>query len=283
MGPPRVNISTHAMWRIRLSRELPRYVLGALSVLGLAASARFAIAPPRPIQVVGAADKTASADRAAEGYATLFARRYLTWNAADPLASARDLQPFLGAGVETGAGLALPPEGTQRVEWAEVVQAREPALGEHVYTVAAQTDAEGLVYLTVGVTRLRQGGLTLSGYPAFVGPPLTIPAQQPARLSAVNEPALEVVVRRALANYLSGSSVELAADLAPDTRVSLPSVGLSVQDMGRLMWAPGGGSVIAQVQAGDRRGVRYTLAYEVDVTRAQGRWEISAVQMDPTA
>jgi len=41
--------------------------------------------------------------------------------------------------------------------------------------------------------------------------------------------------------------------------------------------------VLAVVQAEDARGVRYTLAYEVDVVRAQGRWEISAIEMDPDA
>ncbi len=53
--------------------------------------------------------------------------------------------------------------------------------------------------------------------------------------------------------------------------------------MQRLDWAPRGSAVLATVQAQDARGVRYTLAYELDVLRAQGRWEISAVQMDPDA
>jgi hypothetical protein len=53
--------------------------------------------------------------------------------------------------------------------------------------------------------------------------------------------------------------------------------------MQRLGWAPGTGAVLATVQAQDARGVRYTLAYELDVVRSQGRWEISAVQTDPDA
>jgi hypothetical protein len=51
--------------------------------------------------------------------------------------------------------------------------------------------------------------------------------------------------------------------------------------MQRLDWAPGEGSVLATVQARDRRGAQYTLAYELDVLRQQGRWEVSAVQTDP--
>ena len=51
--------------------------------------------------------------------------------------------------------------------------------------------------------------------------------------------------------------------------------------MQRLDWAPGAGAVLAVVQAQDARGARYTLAYELDVARVQGRWEVSAIQMDP--
>ena len=42
------HVRARPMWRVRLARELSRYALGALSLFGLAASARFAIAPPRP-------------------------------------------------------------------------------------------------------------------------------------------------------------------------------------------------------------------------------------------
>lgn len=280
---PTVTIASRALWRIRLSRALPRYLLCALSVAGLAASARFAIAPPRPALPAAAVREPAPPDPAAEAYAALFARRYLTWNAAEPQASAGALEPFLGSGMEPGAGLQLPASGEQRVEWAEVVQARVPAPGEHVYTIAAQTDTAGLLYLTVPVARTSDGALALAGYPAFVGAPAAGPAQGPGRLREVAEPALATVVQRALRNYLAASSSELAADLASGARVSLPGMPLSLQSMQRLDWAPEGSAVLATVQAQDGRGVRYTLAYELDVLRAQGRWEVSAVQMDPDA
>ena len=98
------------LWRIRLAREAPRYLLLALSLAGLAASARFAIAPPRPRGPGRGADRSRAPDRAAEGYAALFARRYLTWNAAEPQASARALAPFVGPGMEPDAGLRAPAE-----------------------------------------------------------------------------------------------------------------------------------------------------------------------------
>jgi hypothetical protein len=102
-------------------------------------------------------------------------------------------------------------------------------------------------------------------------------------LREVSEPALTTVVERALRNYLAGSSSELAADLALGARVSLPGDELSLQSLQSLRWAPGAGAVLALVQAQDQRGASYTLAYELDVLRAQGRWEVSAIQMGPDA
>jgi Conjugative transposon protein TcpC len=281
----RVTIGTRPLWQIRVAREWPRYLLSAVAVVGLAASARFAIDPPRPAAPKLAARGPAPADLAAEGFAALFARSYLTWNAAEPQAHERDLAPFAGPGIDPDAGLQPPSSGEQRVVWAEVVQERE--LGgpnQHVYTVAAQTDDAGLQYLTVNVVRTAGGSLALGGYPAFVGAPATGPAQASSsqgHLREVNEPALATVVGRALRNYLSASGSELAADLTSEARVSLPAAPLSLESVQRLDWARGAGTVLAVVAAGDTRGAQYTLAYELDVARVQGRWEVSAIQMDP--
>jgi hypothetical protein len=276
-----VTIATRPMWRIRLAREMPRYILSALSLAGLAASARFAIAPPRlalPDTVMRA---PVPADSAAEGYAVLFTRHYLSWSAAEPQASERALEAFLGPGMEPDAGLQLPTAGERRVEWAEVVQSREPRGGEHVYTVAAQTDTAGLIYLTVPVTRSQSGSLYLAGYPALVGAPAASPAQATTHLREVTDAALVTVVERALRNYLAGSATELAADLSSEARISLPALALSLLSVQKLDWSGEGSAVVAIVQAEDAHGVHYTLGYELDVVREQGRWEISAVQMDP--
>jgi hypothetical protein len=282
-----VRIEARPLWRIRLAREWPRYLLSALAVAGLAASARFAIDPPRPATPRVTAPGPAPPDLAAEGFAVQFVRGYLTWSAAEPQAHEAALAPFVGTGIDPGAGLQPPSSGEQRVEWAEVVQARElelvPARPEHVYTVAAQTDDAGLQYLTVSVVRTAEGSLALGGYPAFVGAPASGPAQTGAQahLREVGEPALATVVARALRNYLAASASELAADLTADAHVSLPAASLSLESVQRLDWAQGAGAVLAVVAAGDTRGAHYTLAYELDVARVQGRWEVSAIQMDP--
>jgi hypothetical protein len=278
----RVSVSSHPLWRLRLVRELPRCTIIAAALAGLLASARFAIFPPTP-----AAPRVLSPvqgfDRAAEGFATLFVRRYLSWAAGAPASAASGLAPPGFPEGETGLAPAPPASSEQHVEWAEVVQARSAGGGVHVYTVAAETDTAGLLYVTVDVARAHGGALALAGYPALVGAPAAASARPASRLAEVAEPALQTVVERGLRNYLAGSRGELEADLAPWARVSLPSLPLRLESVARLDWSADRRSVSVLVHVHDPRGVRYALAYELDVTREQGRWEIAAVQTDPDA
>jgi hypothetical protein len=251
-----------------------------MALAGIAASVRFAVAPPG--RTFEPAPTVAPRDLAGEGYATLFARRYLEWSGAEPAQGEHALVQFEGPGIEAGAGFAPPPTGAQHVLWAEVVQARRPLPTEHVYTVAAQTDTAGLLYLAVPVLRTASG-VALAGYPAFVGPPASTPPPVAPRLREVVEGPLATVAVRALRNYLAGSIGDLAADLAAGAGVSPPPLPLSLDSVQRLVWEPDGRSVSATVQAQDGRGARYTLSYELDVVRAQGRWEVQAIETDPLA
>jgi Conjugative transposon protein TcpC len=276
-----VSIVARPLWRIRLVHAAPRYLLYAACVAGLASSARFAIAPPRPRPSTRRPPSRPAADSAAQGYASLFARRYLSWDAARPQTSAQALAPMTGTAVDADAGLSLPPTGAQRVLWCEVVQTRDLGGGGHIYTVAAQTDTSGLLYLTVGVTRRADGALALIGYPAFVGPPAAVPAEPRRRLQEVTDGSLATVVERGLRNYLAASQQELAADLSAGARVAVPSVAMTLDSMQRLSWTSERSSLLATVEATDARGARYTLDYELDVSQFDGRWEISAIQTDP--
>jgi hypothetical protein len=73
----------------------------------------------------------------------------------------------------------------------------------------------------------------------------------------------------------------LAADLTAGARTSVPQQSLDLISVRRVAWAAHGRSVVSVVQAQDARGTQYTLAYELDVVQVEGRWEVSAVQMDP--
>lgn len=276
-----VTVTARSMWRIRLVRELPRYLLQGLALAGLLASMRFAIDPPRPAIARSPAPASAIVDRSAEGFAALFARRYLTWDSREPEAHRLALAPFVSSSMEDEAGLRLPESGEQQVQWTQVVQSREPAPEEHVYTVAAQTDTAGLLYLTVSVLREPNGRLALAGYPAFVGAPASSVAALPEHQHEVEDPALSTVATRALRNYLDGSESELAADLSVGARVSLPGLTLALESLDSLDWSTPGRSLLAVVHARDQRGAQYTLGYELDVLADAGRWEVSAIQMNP--
>ncbi len=280
---PTVRVSSRPVWRERLIRGGPRYLLYATCFVGLLASARYALAPPRSSAARARTQPVASPDLAARGYATLFARRYLTWEAARPAASENALTAMAGPALEPDAGLTLPASGEQRVLWAEVVQERSLAPKRDVYTIAAQTDAAGLLYLTVTVAREGDGQLALAGYPAFVGAPSSQPAKLPVAAAEVDDGALTTVVERALRNYLAASQEELSADLAVGARVAVPTASLTLLSISRLTWSADRRSVLAIVRAQDARGAQYTLGYEADVEEPHGRWELSAIQVDPTA
>jgi len=280
-SPATVTLTARSMWRIRLARELPRYLLQGLAIVGLLASARYAIAPPRPSIMRASTPGQALIDRAGEGFASLFARRYLTWDSRHPEAHRQGLAMFLGSSMEPDAGLQPPESASQQVQWTQIVQARDAARGKRVYTVAAQTDASGLLYLSVGVLREADGRLALAGYPAFVGAPTSGVSAPPKNLREVEDKALETTVGRALRNYLARAESDLAADLAIGAHISLPQSTLALQSIEALNWSAPGRSVLAVVRADDERGAQYTLAYELDVVLTDGRWEISTIQVNP--
>jgi len=182
--------------------------------------------------------------------------------------------------MEAEAGSQPPENGEQKVLWTQVVQARAVS-GGHVYTVAAQTDASGLLYLAVGVVHTAAGALALAGYPAFVGAPASTSAVPPTNTHEVEDPTLTTVVTRTLRNYMGRAGGDLAADLAPGAQVSLPAATLALDSLQSLAWSSDGRSVIALVQAHDGRSARYTLAYELQLVSHAGRWEVSSIQMNP--
>jgi hypothetical protein len=152
-----------------------------------------------------------------------------------------------------------------------------------VFTVAAQTDRAGLLYLSVAVARGRDHALRLDGYPALVGAPLSAPATGVENsFRDVADRGLRATCQRALRNYLDRARDNLSADLTAGAAVALPGLSLALHRLTELQWAPDGASVLASVEASDGDGVSYALRYELDVRRVDERWEIDAIQTDPT-
>lgn len=275
-----IRLETRPLWRLRVSASLTRWVLYVTAAVGVAACARFAIAPPRAKVVP--APPAVVADRGAEGFATLFARRYLTWAAASPAVHQQGLAEFVGGAVDPDAGLGVPPRGSRRVDWTEVVQDRTAGPAEHVYTVAADTGGSTPTYLSIDVVRDRAGELQLGRYPAVIGAPVVRPA---AALDSggdgeVSDPNVSTVVERALRNYLAGSAQNLAADLAAGSLVATPPQRLALDRLEALRAARGGG-VLATLAAHDGGGATYTLTYQLDLLHTGGRWLVGAIQSDP--
>jgi len=276
----RVEVETRPFWRLRLSASMTRWVLYATAAVGIVATIRFALAPPRPPVV--ARSPPAVVDQGAEAFASLFARRYVTWSATSPAEHAAGLAAFLNGATDPDLGFGAPTRGSARVLWDEVVQARAVGPDEHLYTVELDTGAAELTYLSVDVIRTASGALQLGRYPALVGPPLVAPAAGllGGGIGGVSDPSLSAVIGRGLRNYLAGSQANLAADLAPGTVVSPPSDPLTVDQIQGLR-VERDGDVLATLVAHDADGTSYTLTYELEVVRSAGRWLIAAIQTDP--
>jgi len=85
-------------------------------------------------------------------------------------------------------------------------------------------------------------------------------------------------------NYLAGQTDDLQADLVPSASIAMPGLMLQLAKVEDLRWTSTPGSLMATVTASDTGGATYTLRYQLDVVQgADGRWEISAIQMNPTA
>ncbi|MBS1861869.1 MAG: hypothetical protein JSS68_09170 [Actinobacteria bacterium] len=285
-GGPRRRIGASA----RLGRaraRAPRYAFLALVLVLCLAGLRSIFAPPSAAPVP--ARSGPPVDYAEQNFAVGFARAYLTYDAARPEAREAALRPFVGAGIEAGAGFTPPDHGSQEVWWADVAQVQRPLAGGIAITVAAQlSDSSEPVYLSVPVERGRGGAIFLAGYPSFVGEPLRTAGHISGRAGQpVSEEAVAALVRRALGNYLAGDAEDLSADLAGAATVTLPGVGLELGGVEELEWVDGegGGAVLATVSATDPRGGSYTLRYEVGVRRSAAAepglgpgWRVTYVQ-----
>jgi Conjugative transposon protein TcpC len=296
------------LWRLRLWQRVARLLL-VVAVLAIVVGVVHGLLVRSQLAPTGRTPAVSQPDLAAAGFASLFARAYLSWNADEPEAHRRSLAPFVGSALTLEAGAELPLRGSQRVVWDEVVQERAPRPDLRVFTVAADTSPGGVEYLAVSVVRRADEKLAIASYPAFVGPP-SFGGADPVALegSEVDDLALSTVVTRALSNYLSASSSELAADLVAGAQISTPTQPLRLEGVQRLTWAVGAGviesvgsrgtaskglqpgastdregTVVALVAATDVAGAHLTLAYEVEVRRVAGRWEVAAIEMDPDA
>jgi len=262
---------------LRARARAPRIALFAvcavLSLLGLRA-----LVAPVPSKVAAAVMSTGQ-DLSAEAFAEGFARAYLSWDVELPEAHERAVAQFVGADVDAGAGLVLPPRGSQRVRWATVAQDGTGVHGRRMVTVAAVT-SNGPVWLAVTVAR-DHGALFVPVAPAIVGGPPSAPRASSGVEAEVEDRGLRLVAARVVRNFLAGERDDLAADLAPHVAVSPPAQPLKPRSTDAVTWVTRPRRVAVAVTARERSGAVAALRYELDVRRMAGRWVVTAVHTNP--
>jgi Conjugative transposon protein TcpC len=265
----------------RLRAAAPRYLAFAVLALLLVLGLRSLIYSP---SATTTARPAALADAPSRDFALQFARAYLSYDGARPIARSRALAPYLSSAVDADAGY-FASGGSQRVLWAEIASDQPALAGGRAITVAAAISTQALpVYLTVTVAHQPGEPLSLVGYPAFVGAPATSRDAPTSGRTALDDPELATVIERALRNYLAGSAANLKADLAPGAAVTLPTLAFEVRSVERIEWLgrAGSGAVLATVAAVDMRGGAYTLAYELGVA-VRERPYVDFIEVVPTA
>jgi len=272
----RVTLEPRRLWSLRVSRSAARWLLYAVALVGVIATARGLVAPvPERVVVTSAASVP---DASAQWFALTFTRAYLTWSA-DPSIHQDALSAFLASADDPDGGLTPAGGSTEHLSWLAIASERNGPDGEHDYTVAAATAAGAIRYLALAVARGADGDEMLARYPALVGAPTAGRAGEldGADLPAVTNPAVIAVLERALHNYVDSSAENLAADLASHADVAAVPVGLALRGVVRLAVEPSG-AVLATVLVADPQRDLFTLAYELTLAQIGGRWEITRIQ-----
>jgi len=244
-------------------------ILGALRAVVEPAPA----APPRDRSARAVAPQVTA-------FAESFARVYLGSDGGRPGARERRLAPYLAEDLDPDAGVAHADRANRAVTWTAVVATH--GHGDRTSVTVAAEAGDELLYLAVPVRRDERGFLSVPTYPALVGPPATDGHARSPVERDVEDPELRAVCERAVRNYLSGDRRDLAADLAPETVVSLPSQRLELRSVDTITWAQVGQRAAVLVRAEDVDGAAWTLRYELMVERRE-RWYVRQIQTDPRA
>lgn len=264
----------------RLRARAPRYAFVSATLVLSLLGVRELVSPAPEIE---ARSSSASVDHASEDFAQRFARAYLSYDAARPAVRERALRGLAPDELSLDAGLVA--RGTQDVLWTRIAQDQEAIAGGRVLVVAAGISTQSQpLYLAVPVYRGADGAVGLAGYPSLVGPPSVSRAGLADR-EAVDDPEIVAVARRVVANYLAGEAQNLAADLAPDAEVSLPTRELRVLSVEDVVWAGpvGSSAVLVTVLARDETRSTWTLTYELGIDHPAGRPYVTFVETVPNA
>ena len=262
-------------WLGRAPRIAAICLVASLCAAGLRATLkpRAPLNPPRPTA------HEITTDLAAEAFAQAFARSYLTWSPATHDGHDAAVARFAPNTLDAGAGLRPPSHGSQTVRWTAI--AGDSRRGRtRLITVLVGTSGGDLT-LAVPVRRDARGLLSVSAYPALIGPPPANPRTALDVEPPVEDTELSVVAKRTVTNYLARSPRNLAADLTSDAVVVMPVQKFRAARFDDVTWARPNRVAAVVVEALRRDGLQMTLRYELAVVRRAGRWLVRAIETNP--
>jgi hypothetical protein len=272
-----VDSSSQSMARVRWSARAPRLALLAVCAVLTAVGLRTVLATPAPAARTEPA-RTSPAHLEAQAVAEEFARAYLSSDRGTDAQRRATLGRLAPAVAQAERDDPLPAAAGSHVLWSAVL-GDQPTPGGDRVTVLVETD-RGATALVVDTQTTAQG-VTVTGFPAVVGPPRGSTVQPPDG-EAVDDGRLSSTIGRALGNYLAGRSGDLVADLLPGAVVSVPAQPLRLIAIDDLVWAGPGRSVRAEVRAQLSGAGELRLAYEIGVARRAGRWFVSWIGSSQT-
>lgn len=267
---------------------LVRVLLWCMLILSTAGSIHLLTSPTEPkLRTPNLRESTVLQDQAVSGFATAFARAWLTWpDAETPAAWQSQLQPFVPPSPLSSNFPQPVTQGktSQQVEAVFPIQVIRQGANQFLVSVYAETNLHPLIDLNVPVE------LDASGHPFIVNPPLIEPVPDaqgsaaPQTASPVPDAiaaALQPTVVSFLEAYLSGQKAsDLANFLAPGFWLH-PLGGLftwqSLTDLQVLGKGPY--TVIATADVVDPIAKReLSQIYVLVMVRSDGKWFVSSLQ-----
>jgi hypothetical protein len=257
-------------------------VVVVLLLRGLAA----VLEPREPARAVPAPRAAVPAwpDDAARAFAAEFARAYLSYDPADPEASAAAVQAFATPLLASTIAPEYDEDAPRRKVGQVTVARVERVDDRHALVTVAAATGDGTTYLTVPVAHGANGGLVVSDLPSLSAPPprATVEEESHESLATAERPAIADVITRFFRAYLAGEADGLEYLAPAGVHIGALAHEHELLDLTSLSLAePAKGSerdVLASVRARDiETGAVYDLGYRVRLVREDSRWYVSAV------
>jgi hypothetical protein len=243
-------------------------------------------APEAPARAA-AAPSGGAVDQEVGAYAETFVKRWLSYDVAHPEYREIALARYLAEDLDAAGGVEVPESGpNQAVEETSVARVRPNGPGRSLVTVAATVASRRLStrYVTVPVQQGAGGALVIYDLPSFEAPPARAEAPEidTNGLAAEERDAIEDLVGRFFAAYLSGREGALAYFLPPGTALEATSERYTVTELSSVKQVGRSEgpqrTVIAVVEAKDREtGAVYLLRYQALLVYRGNRWLVARV------